>query len=111
MARPARTTRSRWREREGREETGLADLRAWPDESLRHVAVVPVPGNEREPAHEHADLRFFLATDQPGSGAAGAANGGAALARRADCAGPDERGERPRNDSTSGQAVQHVDHC
>jgi 8-oxo-dGTP pyrophosphatase MutT (NUDIX family) len=51
--------------REGREETGLADLRAWPDDSLRHVAVVPVPANEREPAHEHADLRFFLATDRP----------------------------------------------
>ena len=51
--------------REGREETGLHDLRAWPDESLRHVVVVPVPANEREPAHEHADLRFFLATDRP----------------------------------------------
>ena len=32
---------------------------------LQHVAIVPVPANHREPAHEHADLRCFLATDSP----------------------------------------------
>jgi 8-oxo-dGTP pyrophosphatase MutT (NUDIX family) len=51
--------------REGREETGLADLEPWPDATLRHVAVVPVPANDREPAHEHADLRFVLSTRRP----------------------------------------------
>ena len=29
------------------------------------MVVVPVPANEREPAHEHADLRFFLSTEYP----------------------------------------------
>jgi 8-oxo-dGTP pyrophosphatase MutT (NUDIX family) len=51
--------------REGREETGLDDLRPWPDAGLVHVVVVPVPANDREPAHEHADLRFVLATERP----------------------------------------------
>ncbi|MBL7491821.1 NUDIX domain-containing protein [Frankia sp. AgB1.9] len=51
--------------REGREETGLADLRPWPTAALRHVVVVSVPGNAREPAHQHADLRFVLATATP----------------------------------------------
>ncbi len=51
--------------REGGEETGLPDLEPWPDGRLRHVVVVPVPANDREPAHEHADLRFVLATDRP----------------------------------------------
>lgn len=51
--------------REGYEETGLPDLRAWPNEELCHVAIVPVPANDKEPAHEHADLRFVLATDEP----------------------------------------------
>jgi 8-oxo-dGTP pyrophosphatase MutT (NUDIX family) len=51
--------------REGAEETGLSDLRPWPDSDLQHVVVVPVPANDREPAHHHADLRFFLATNQP----------------------------------------------
>jgi len=40
--------------REGREETGLADLRPWPDAELLHVVVVPVPAKGDEPAHEHA---------------------------------------------------------
>ena len=53
--------------REGREETGLADLAPWPDASLRHVVIVSVPEGHGEPAHEHADLRFFLATDVPES--------------------------------------------
>ncbi|SFJ24947.1 8-oxo-dGTP pyrophosphatase MutT, NUDIX family [Amycolatopsis sacchari] len=51
--------------REGREETGLPDLTPWPDDSLLQVAVVPVPAKGAEPAHEHADLRFVLATTQP----------------------------------------------
>ena len=51
--------------REGREETGLLDLEPWPDAALRHVVVVPVPANDVEPAHEHADLRFVLATQRP----------------------------------------------
>jgi 8-oxo-dGTP pyrophosphatase MutT (NUDIX family) len=51
--------------REAAEETGLSDLVPWPDASLRHVAIVPVPASGREPAHEHADLRFLLATGTP----------------------------------------------
>jgi 8-oxo-dGTP pyrophosphatase MutT (NUDIX family) len=51
--------------REAREETGLADLVPWPDPELRHVAVVSVPAGRGEPAHEHADLRFVLATRTP----------------------------------------------
>ena len=50
--------------REGREETGLTDLEPWPDAALRHVVVVPVPANDVEPAHEHADLRFVLETQR-----------------------------------------------
>jgi 8-oxo-dGTP pyrophosphatase MutT (NUDIX family) len=51
--------------REGREETGLADLQPWPEKTLVHVVVVGVPAKGREPAHEHADLRFILATAAP----------------------------------------------
>ncbi|MEV6716626.1 NUDIX domain-containing protein [Lentzea sp. NPDC051208] len=51
--------------REGREETNLADLRPWPVAELTHVVVVPVPESPKEPAHDHADLRFVLATDTP----------------------------------------------
>jgi 8-oxo-dGTP pyrophosphatase MutT (NUDIX family) len=51
--------------REGAEETGLTDLTPWPDASLRHVVIVDVPANDKEPAHQHADLRFVLATDSP----------------------------------------------
>jgi len=51
--------------RETVEETGLADVLPWPDRSLRHVAVVPVPASATEPAHDHADLRFVLATGTP----------------------------------------------
>lgn len=53
--------------REGREETGLTDLAPWPDSSLVHVAVVRAAANATEPAHEHADLRFVLATADPGA--------------------------------------------
>jgi 8-oxo-dGTP pyrophosphatase MutT (NUDIX family) len=53
--------------REAREETGLDDLTPWPDQALRHLVVVDVPAARGEPAHEHADLRFTLATSQPGT--------------------------------------------
>jgi 8-oxo-dGTP pyrophosphatase MutT (NUDIX family) len=51
--------------REAVEETGLADLAPWPDDTLRHAVVVHVPAGRGEPAHEHADLRFVLATRAP----------------------------------------------
>jgi 8-oxo-dGTP pyrophosphatase MutT (NUDIX family) len=51
--------------REAEEETGLADLVPWPDGEIRHVAVVGVPPGKGEPAHEHADIRFFMATQAP----------------------------------------------
>ena len=51
--------------REGQEETGLEDLRPWPDSSLVHVVVVPVSAKGDSAAHEHADLRFVLATSTP----------------------------------------------
>jgi 8-oxo-dGTP pyrophosphatase MutT (NUDIX family) len=62
--------------REAHEETGLSDLRLISD--LIHVVVVPVPAAlvggpegqgggriQAEPAHEHADLRYVLATGNP----------------------------------------------
>ncbi|MCU1484525.1 MAG: hypothetical protein JWN67_1271 [Actinomycetia bacterium] len=53
--------------REAEEETGLTDLRPWPgpDPALFQVTVVPVVAAKGEPAHEHADLRYLLATDRP----------------------------------------------
>ena len=51
--------------REAAEETGLPDLDPWPDGSLRHLVVCQVAPGKGEPAHEHADLRYFLATGQP----------------------------------------------
>jgi 8-oxo-dGTP pyrophosphatase MutT (NUDIX family) len=56
--------------REAAEETGLTDLSPWPDASLRHAVIVPVPPREGppgkgEPAHQHADLRYFFATGDP----------------------------------------------
>jgi 8-oxo-dGTP pyrophosphatase MutT (NUDIX family) len=51
--------------REGAEETGLADLVPWPHKDVVHVVVVPVPAKGDEPAHEHADIRFVLATNRP----------------------------------------------
>ena len=51
--------------REAAEETGLADLVPWPDEQLRHLVIVGVPPGKGEPAHEHADLRYFMATRTP----------------------------------------------
>jgi len=51
--------------REAAEETGLADLVPWPDAQLRHLVIVGVPAGQGEPAHEHADLRYFMATRTP----------------------------------------------
>lgn len=51
--------------REAREETGLDDVTPWPDSAVRQIAVLPVPAGATEPAHEHADLRFVLATATP----------------------------------------------
>jgi 8-oxo-dGTP pyrophosphatase MutT (NUDIX family) len=51
--------------REAAEETNLPDLEPWPDAELRHVVIVDVPASAREPAHQHADLRFILATRDP----------------------------------------------
>jgi len=54
--------------REAREETGLADLAAWPDAArpqIVQVAVVPVPAGKGEPEHEHGDIRYALATSAP----------------------------------------------
>lgn len=55
--------------REAREETGLTDLRPWPGPApeIVHVDVVPVPasGAKGEPDHEHIDVCYVLATDEP----------------------------------------------
>ncbi len=51
--------------REAREETGLADLAPWPDAQVRHAVVCRVAPGKGEPAHEHADLRYFMATRDP----------------------------------------------
>ena len=51
--------------REAAEETGLADLVPWPDARLQQLVIVDVPEGKGEPAHEHADLRFFMATGAP----------------------------------------------
>ena len=51
--------------REAGEESGLADLTPWPGPQIRHVVIVPVPAGNGEPAHEHADVRFVLATRTP----------------------------------------------
>jgi 8-oxo-dGTP pyrophosphatase MutT (NUDIX family) len=53
--------------REAEEETGLEDLRPWPTDALRQVVIVAVPARAEEPAHHHADLRYFLETDEPDS--------------------------------------------
>jgi 8-oxo-dGTP pyrophosphatase MutT (NUDIX family) len=54
--------------REASEETCLGDLVPWPDGArprLLHVAIVPVPPGRGEPEHQHADLRYALATSRP----------------------------------------------
>ena len=54
--------------REAVEETGLDDVTAWPDPArpeLIQVAVVDVPARAPEPAHQHADIRYLMATAAP----------------------------------------------
>jgi 8-oxo-dGTP pyrophosphatase MutT (NUDIX family) len=55
--------------REAVEETGLRDLRPWPgtEPEIVLVETVPVPASEAkgEPAHEHVDVCYLLATDDP----------------------------------------------
>jgi 8-oxo-dGTP pyrophosphatase MutT (NUDIX family) len=54
--------------READEETGLHDLVPWPDPTAARpiqLVIVPVPPGKGEPAHEHADLRYVLATSRP----------------------------------------------
>ncbi|MGI9149210.1 MAG: NUDIX hydrolase [Chloroflexota bacterium] len=54
--------------REAHEETGLAELAAWPhpdQPSVIQVVIVPVPAGQAEPAHEHADVRYVLSTHRP----------------------------------------------
>jgi 8-oxo-dGTP pyrophosphatase MutT (NUDIX family) len=51
--------------REAAEETGLPDLVPWPDRAMMHAVVCQVAPGKGEPAHEHADLRFILATSAP----------------------------------------------
>jgi 8-oxo-dGTP pyrophosphatase MutT (NUDIX family) len=50
--------------REGREETGLPDLVPLFADPVQ-VVIVPVPARSDEPAHEHADIRYVLATSRP----------------------------------------------
>ena len=51
--------------REAEEETGLIDLVPWPDAEIKQVVIVDVPPGKGEPAHQHADVRFFMATASP----------------------------------------------
>jgi 8-oxo-dGTP pyrophosphatase MutT (NUDIX family) len=51
--------------REAREETGLTDLVPWPDADLLHAAICHVGASGTEPEHEHADLRYVFATEDP----------------------------------------------
>ncbi len=51
--------------REAEEETGLPDLAPWPDAEIKHVVIVDVPAGKGEPPHQHADVRFFMATQAP----------------------------------------------
>jgi 8-oxo-dGTP pyrophosphatase MutT (NUDIX family) len=74
--------------REAREETGLADCAHWPRSdapALLHVVIVTVPAGKGEPAHEHADLRFVLATDHPEAIAAETPTCGRASAASRSC--------------------------
>jgi 8-oxo-dGTP pyrophosphatase MutT (NUDIX family) len=53
--------------REAVEETTLDDLRPHPGpgHAVADIAIVTVNETPAEPAHEHADLRYVLATDSP----------------------------------------------
>ena len=50
--------------REAEEETALTDLRPLED-GLAQVTIVDVNATPNEPAHQHADLRYLLVTDDP----------------------------------------------
>ena len=55
--------------REAQEETGLTDLTGWPDPQnalVLQIVIVPVPAGSGEASHEHADIRYLLATERPG---------------------------------------------
>jgi 8-oxo-dGTP pyrophosphatase MutT (NUDIX family) len=51
--------------RESREETALTDLAPWPHADPVHAVIVPVNAKGDEPAHDHADIRYVLATTTP----------------------------------------------
>jgi 8-oxo-dGTP pyrophosphatase MutT (NUDIX family) len=51
--------------REAREESGLADLVPLAGGALLHAVVCQVNASAGEPEHQHADLRFLLATEDP----------------------------------------------
>ena len=51
--------------REAREETGLPDLAPFPDGRIWHVVICDVAPGKGEPAHQHADLRYLMATEHP----------------------------------------------
>jgi 8-oxo-dGTP pyrophosphatase MutT (NUDIX family) len=51
--------------REAREETGLVDLVPWPSAAIQHAVICKVLPGKGEPAHEHADVRYFMATRNP----------------------------------------------
>lgn len=53
--------------REAIEETGLRDLRPFPgpEAAIAFVEIVPVPAARGEADHEHADVCYVLATDEP----------------------------------------------
>ena len=53
--------------REATEETGLRDLRPFPgpEPTVVLVEIVPVAAARGEPDHEHADVCYLLATDDP----------------------------------------------
>lgn len=53
--------------REGREETGLTDLRPFPGPApaVLQICIVPVAAGKGEPEHAHADVRYCLATSTP----------------------------------------------
>lgn len=50
--------------REAHEETALTDLRPL-EHGLAQVTIVDVDATPNEPAHQHADLRYLLMTDEP----------------------------------------------
>ena len=51
--------------REAEEETGLSDLAPWPDAEIKQVAHRQRPRRQGGTPHQHADVRFFMATQTP----------------------------------------------